>query len=218
MGEEHGPCLSIENADQVEDQAGLIRAAQRGRVDAFNDLVLAHQQQVYNLAYRIMGDPASAADATQETFVSAFRNLSTFRGGSFSAWLMRIVSNACYDELRRRKRRPATSWEDFGEMDEEANPALIDEREGPTDYAERRELDRVIQAGIGTLPGDQRITLVLSDVQGLSYQEIAGTMRVSIGTVKSRLARARSKLRDYLRAQGELLPLQYRLEIEGSGK
>jgi RNA polymerase sigma-70 factor (ECF subfamily) len=194
------------------DEASLIAAAQQGKVDAFNELVLIYQQQVYNLAYRIMGDPASAADATQDAFVSAYRSIGRFRGGSFKSYLMRIVSNRCYDELRRHKRRPATSFEDLSEVDEEFNPALINGRERPEEYTERQEMARVIQAGIETLPPDQRITLVLSDVQGMSYQEIAETMDVSLGTVKSRLARARGKLRDYLRSEGELLPARYRLE------
>jgi len=193
------------------DEPTLIAAAQRGNVDAFNELVLAYQQQVYNLAYRIMGDPASASDAAQEAFISAFQNIGRFRGGSFKSYLLRIVSNRCYDELRRRKRRPATSFEDFGEVDEDANPALVNGGERPEEYAERQEMARVIQAGIETLPPDQRITLALSDVQGLSYQEIAEVTSVSLGTVKSRLARARGKLRDYLRTQGELLPARYRL-------
>ncbi len=194
------------------DETNLIAAAQRGKVDAFNELVLAYQQRVYNLAYRILGDPASAADATQEAFISAYQSIARFRGGSFKSYLMRIVSNGCYDELRRRKRRPTVSFEDFGEVDEEANPVLINGGEKPEEYAERQEVAHVIQAGIETLPPDQRITLVLSDVQGLSYREIAEATDVLLGTVKSRLARARAKLRDYLRDQGELLPARYRLE------
>ena len=194
------------------DETDLISAAQQGKMDAFNDLVLTYQQQVYNLAYRIMSDPASAADATQEAFIAAFRSIGRFRGGSFKSYLMRIVSNRCYDELRRRKRRPATSFEDFGAVDEESNPVLINGHEGPEEYTERQEMARMIQTGIETLPPNQRITLVFSDVQGLSYQEIAEAMNVSLGTVKSRLARARGKLRDYLRSEGELLPARYRLE------
>jgi len=193
------------------DEPALIAAAQQGKIDAFNELVLVYQQQVYNLAYRILGDPASAADAAQDAFISAFQNIRRFRGGSFKSYLLRIVSNRCYDELRRRKRRPATSFEDFGEVDEEANPALINGGERPEAYMERQEMARVIQAGIETLPASQRITLALSDVQGLSYQEIADVTGVSLGTVKSRLARARGKMRDYLRDQGELLPARYRL-------
>ena len=196
------------------DEESLIASAQRGNLDAFNELVLAYQDQVYNLAYRIMGDPASASDATQEAFISAYQNIKSFRGkypSSFKSWLMRIVSNACYDELRRRKRRPATSIEDF-EIDEEANPALVSEMEGPEEYAEREAMARAIETGIQTLPPNQRVTLVLADVQGFSYEEIAEATDAPLGTVKSRLARGRAKLRDYLRDQGELLPTQYRLE------
>ena len=117
--------------------------------------------------------------------------------------------------MRRRKRRPATSFDDFGDVDEDANPALVNGGEKPEEYTQRQEMAYVLQAGIDTLPADQRVTLVLSDVQGMSYQEIAETMEVSLGTVKSRLARARSKLRDYLRTNGELLPARYRLESDG---
>ncbi len=196
------------------DEQSLIASAQRGNLSAFNELVLAYQDQVYNLAYRIMSDPASAADAAQEAFISAYQHIDGFRGeypSSFKSWLMRIASNACYDELRRRKRHPITSFEDF-EVDEEANPALVSEGEEPEEYTEREEMSRVIQAGIQTLPPDQRVTLVLADVQGFSYDEIAEATDAPLGTVKSRLARARGKLRDYLREQGELLPLQYRLK------
>ncbi|MCX7683424.1 MAG: sigma-70 family RNA polymerase sigma factor [Anaerolineae bacterium] len=194
------------------DETALIAAAQRGSVDAFNELVLKYQQQVYNLAYRIIGDPASAADATQETFIAAYRHLSEFRGGSFKSYLLRIASNCCYDELRRRKRRPANSFEDLWELEEEANPWLINGDEGPEEKAERQELAHLIQRGIGTLPYDQRVILVLSDVEGMSYQEIAEIVNIPLGTVKSRLARARGKLRDFLREQEELLPARYRLE------
>ncbi len=198
------------------DKASLIADAQKGKVDAFNELVLTYQHQVYNLAYRIMGDPASAADATQDAFISAYRSLSRFRGGSFKSYLLRIVTNRCYDELRRRKRRPATSFEDV-DIDEDANPMLTNGGENPEEYTERQEVADVIQTGIEALPPDQRVTLVLSDVQGMSYQEIAEVTEVALGTVKSRLARARSKLRDYLRDNGELLPPRYRLESEGLG-
>ena len=197
--------------DSSVDEASLIAAAQQGRIDAFNDLVLAYQHQVYNLAYRILGDPASAADATQETFISAYHHIAEFRGGSFRSYLLRIAANACYDELRRRQRRPATSLEDW-DVDEEANPTLVNGSEGPEEHAERKEVARVIQACIEALPADQRMTLVLSDVEGLSYEEIAETTDVALGTVKSRLARARGRLRDCLRAHGELLPAGYRLE------
>jgi RNA polymerase sigma-70 factor (ECF subfamily) len=194
------------------DEEQLIRAAQRGNIDAFNELVLTYQNQVFNLAYRIMSDPASASDATQDAFIKAYRKLGTFRGGSFRSWLLRIVTNRCYDELRRRKRRPTTSWDDFGDMNEEFNPALIDESESPEDQAQRVELAEFLQEAIATLPAHQRVVLVLSDVEGMSYADIASTVNIPVGTVKSRLARARTALRDILQTKRELLPATYRLE------
>ena len=199
--------------EEMEEKA-LIAAAQRGEVPAFNQLVLTYQSMVYNLAYRILSDADAAADASQDTFISAFRAIKKFRGGSFKAWLLRIATNACYDQLRYKQRRPTSSLEAlFVETD--PPPSFTDPAEGPEDYALRQELGQVMQAGLNILPPDQRIALVLSDVQGLSYQEIAEVTRSSLGTVKSRLSRGRAKLRDYLLEQGELLPARYRLKSRG---
>jgi RNA polymerase sigma factor, sigma-70 family len=188
------------------DEGRLVAAAQRGDLDAFNELVLAYQDRVYNLAYRILGDPAAAEDATQEAFIAAYRHLSTFRGGSFLSWLMRTVANRCYDELRRHKRRPTVSWESFGEMDEEANPFLVNGHPTPEEAAQQAELARFLQAAIVALPPDQRIVLVLSDVEGINYHEIADTVGIPVGTVKSRLARARARLRTFCCPEGTLTP------------
>jgi RNA polymerase sigma-70 factor (ECF subfamily) len=196
------------------DEQGLIQAAQRGDLSAFNELVLHYQNRVFNLAYRIMGDEDSAADATQEAFISAYQAIGGYRGGSFRAWLMRIVTNACYDELRRRKRRPASSLEALYVTDAAPGEPLVDAVEGPEAFAQRQDLNRALQAALQTLPAEQRVALVLSDVQGYNYQEIASITGASLGTVKSRLSRARAKMRDYLLAQGELLPAMYRLEHE----
>jgi len=194
------------------NEPALIASARKGDLDAFNTLVLAYQHQVYNLAYRIMGDEASAADATQEAFISAYKHMESFRGDSFKSWIFRIVTNACYDELRRRKRRPASSLEGLaGDEDLEIEYDIPDESDSPEARVERRELAQVLQFGIETLPPDQRITLVLSDVQNMSYEEIAAITGANLGTVKSRLSRARAKLRDYLVASGELSPGSLRL-------
>src|SRR5216683_8017992 len=124
------------------DEPALISGAQQGDLDAFNRLVLEYQTPVYNLAYRIMGEGDSASDAAQEAFISAYKNLRAYRGGSFKAWLMRIVTNACYDELRRRKRRPVTSLEALSVVEEgpdaEAEAALIAKDESPEDHVQRR--------------------------------------------------------------------------------
>jgi RNA polymerase sigma-70 factor (ECF subfamily) len=195
------------------DEAALIRSAQNGDIDAFNRLVLAYQHQVYNLAYRIMSEEAAAADATQEAFISAYNHLKGFRGGSFKSWLLRIVTNACYDDLRKRKRRPTTSLEEMiGDENGEGEFDIPSNADGPETIVQRHEMAARLQQGITTLPDDQRIVLVLSDVQGMSYEEIAEITHSNLGTVKSRLSRARGKLREYLQAHGELLPEQYRLE------
>ncbi|MGD9101830.1 MAG: sigma-70 family RNA polymerase sigma factor [Anaerolineae bacterium] len=193
------------------DEQALIQAAQRGDLNAFNELVLSYQGQVYNLAYRIMGEGDSAADATQEAFISAYRAIGNYRGGSFRAWLMRIVTNACYDELRRRKRRPTSSLDALYVTDAAPDGAFTSHNEGPEAYAQRQDLNQMLHAGLQTLPEDQRVVIVLSDVQGYNYKEIAEMTGASLGTVKSRLSRGRAKMRDYLLARGELLPAEYRL-------
>jgi len=196
------------------DEKALTDAARRGDVGSFNQLVLSYQSMAYNLAYRILGNRDAAADATQDAFLSAFKAIGKFRGGSFKAWLLRIVTNACYDQLRLKQRRPATSLDALLVLESAPVQSLTDPGESPEEYAVRQELNRTIQVGIGTLPPEQRIALVLSDVQGLSYQEIAEVTGASLGTVKSRLSRARGKMRDFLLEQRELLPSQYRLKNE----
>ncbi len=188
----------------------LVQAAQRGQLPAFNELLLHYQKQVYNLAYYIMQDPAAADDATQEAFISAYHALAKFRGGSFRAWLLRIVRNACYDELRRYKRHPAISWEDFGELDKEANPHLRAKVESPEESLQRNELRALLEQTLARLPAEQRMTLFLVDRLGFAYDEVGETMEVPLGTVKSRLYRARDKMREYLMEEQELLPPRYR--------
>lgn len=202
------------------DEAALIHEAQRGDLNAFNRLVLEYQTLAYNVAYRVLGESEAAADAAQEAFISAYRHLDSYRGGSFRGWLMRIVTNACYDELRRRKRRPAISLEemmtapDGTEMDSEAVLASPDEL--PEDRAQRRELANAIQDCLNTLPEEMRMVTVLCDVQGMDYAEIAAAMNIALGTVKSRLSRARARMRNCLQGVRELLPAIYRLEDEAA--
>ncbi len=193
------------------DEAYLIKQAQKGDVYSYNTLVLHHQDAVFNVAYRIMGDPEEAADATQEAFISAYRSLRRFRGGNFKAWLMRIVTNACYDELRRRKRRPQSSLDDITAV-HESSPLLISDGEpGPEELRGQVELVEAIERCLDELPEEQRVATVLCDIEGYDYNEIADIMSTSLGTVKSRISRARAKLRDCLQSMPELLPADYRL-------
>jgi len=185
-----------------------------GSLDAFNELVLRYQDSVYSLTYRIMGDAPSASDATQETFIIAYRRISTYHGGSFKSWLLRIATNHCYDELRRLKRRPAVSVEDLpgGETDDGA--PLPDPSDTPEQVVDQRELQRAIQECIQSLNPDQRVVLVLSDIEGLEYATIAENIGANLGTVKSRLSRARAGMRDCLQGVQELLPSAFRLRTD----
>lgn|SRR5690606_4912382 len=198
----------------LENEQALIQKAQRGDLNAFNALVLAYQNQVYTLAYRIMGEAHSAADVTQEAFILAFRRLSTYRGGNFRSWLLRITANQCYDELRRIRRKPAVSVEELPNAESDDGPALPDETDTPEQVVQQRELQRAIQTCISHLSADQRIVLVMSDIEGFSYQEIADQIGANLGTVKSRLSRARAGVRDCLQAVKELLPPVFRLTSE----
>jgi RNA polymerase sigma-70 factor (ECF subfamily) len=196
------------------DEDLLIRDAQRGDLDAFNRLVLEYQDMLFNTALRILGDEDQAADATQEAFLSAFRSIKSYRGGSFKAWLLRTVTNACYDELRRKKRRPTIPLEpETDDGDElEAPRWLADPSLSPEEKVELDDLEHAIQHCLDDLPSDFRTVVVLVDVQGMEYTEVSEAVRVPLGTIKSRLARARLRLRECLQGFWELLPAAFRLE------
>lgn len=198
------------------DELALINEAQRGDLDSFNTLVLTYQDILFNTALRIMGDEESAADATQEAFLSAFRAIKSYRGGSFKAWLLRTVTNACYDELRRQKRRPVVPLEPETEDGEEMETPrwLADPSMSPEEVAEVDELEHAIQHCLEALPVEFRAVVVLTDLQGMDYKEVAASVRVPLGTIKSRLARARLRLRECLQGFWELLPATFRLEEE----
>jgi RNA polymerase sigma-70 factor (ECF subfamily) len=198
------------------DEAALIIEAQHGDLEAFNRLVLAYQDALYNTALRILSDEDLAADATQDAFISAFRSLNSYRGGSFRGWLMRTVTNACYDELRRRKRRPSVPLEPTNDDDEEMESPrwLADSSMNPEEKLEAAEVEHAIQHCLDSLPGDFRTVVVLADIQGLDYSEVAEAANVPLGTIKSRLARARLRLRECLQGFRELLPAAFRLEEE----
>jgi RNA polymerase sigma-70 factor (ECF subfamily) len=198
------------------DEIELITYAQKGDLDSFNRLVLIYQDLVFNQALRMLGESEPAQDATQEAFISAYRNLKHYRGGSFRAWLLRIVTNACYDELRRRQRRPTTPLEPQDEDGEEIESPewMIDPLERPEGLIERRELQDAIQHCLDELPVEFREAVTLVDIQGFDYTEAAQAAGKPLGTIKSRLARARDRLRDCLKGFGELIPSEFRLENE----
>src|SRR6266702_1648927 len=142
----------------ADEERRLVEVAQRGDAESFNALVRLYEGRVYNLCYRMLGDPDSAADAAQDAFLAAFRNLRSFRGGSFRSWMLRIATNTCYDILRARKRRPTVSLDIDAEDELASSPLQIaDPAESPVDFALRRELAAAIQDGLTALPDEQRI-------------------------------------------------------------
>lgn len=198
------------------NETALINSAQAGDVHAFNELVLVYQDLAYSVAFRILRDE-TAADITQNAFIAAYQKIEQFRGGNFKAWLMRIVTNACYDELRRQKRRPTASLDEMqGDTDgldlvDSVHVSFMSQPDNPETAVQRGELQAIIEACIEALNDNHRVVVVLADVEQYSYEEVAEMIKISLGTVKSRLSRARANLRDCLRNKEELLPEQYRL-------
>lgn len=190
------------------DDEKLIALSREGDLEAFNQLVERYQSRVYRLAYRMVG-PASADDASQDAFISAFKSIRSFRGGNFRSWLLRITANVCRDQLRAAKRKGGASLESMLEAGvwEPTSPGR-----SPEEAASDAELNAAIMTAVAALPPDQRAVLVLIDIEGYSYEETAKAVGASLGTVKSRLSRAREKVRDAFQASPELLPVQYRLK------
>ena len=193
----------------------LIRAAQRGDLEAFNQLVLRYQNLLFGIALRLLNDEDVAADAVQEALISAFRRFHTFRGDSLRSWLARVVVNACYDEMRKKRRQHSVPLEQYNAEGDEIETSywLVDAQANPEVQYESSELEAAIQKSLDKLSPIYRLMLVLVDIEGLSYEEAALAAGVPVGTVKSRLARARLQVQKSLQMAGELLPASYRTDL-----
>ncbi|MEE8372961.1 MAG: sigma-70 family RNA polymerase sigma factor [Dehalococcoidia bacterium] len=191
------------------EEQDLISRSKEGDVQAFNELVERYERLVYNVVLRMMGDSAAAEDVTQDTFVSAYKAIGKFRGGNFKSWLLRIATNNCRDRFRSAQRSRAMSLDAL--MLQSEPPSLADDSESPEDHALRRELGQALNEGLRSLPPDQRLIVVLCDIQELSYEEASEAAGCSLGTVKSRLNRGRTRLRDFMLTRRELLPAEFRL-------
>lgn len=185
------------------DTCQLIEQAKGGDLEAFNELILAHQDLVYRQAFYILGDETAAEDATQEAFLKVYRSLNTFHGGPFRAWLLRITTNVCLDQLRWRKSRPSLPLEAYNQADEEieVSPWLTDTGPSPEKLVERKDAEAAIVGCINQLRPEYRMAVILIDIQEMDYVEAAEILRVPLGTLKSRLMRARLQLRQALQDQ-----------------
>ncbi len=178
----------------------LVSRAQRGDLDAFNELVLLYQDLIYNLCLSIMAEPDQAEDVTQQAFINAFQHINGFRGGSFRSWLLRIATHACYDALRAMRRRPTVPLFPVDDNGNEAeSPSWIaDPRPSPQAKMESDEVARALYQRLDQLPRAYRAVVTLVDLNGIDYEEAARALGIPLGTVKSRLARARMQLREAL--------------------
>lgn len=199
-----------------DEEKELIVAAQRGDLNAFNVLISRYQNLLFGIALRMLNDEDTASDAVQEALISAFSKFRTFRGGSLRSWLARVTVNACYDELRRKRRQREVPLEQFNMEGEEIEDLmwLIDPAALPEERYESYELESAIQRSLNQLTPAYREVVVLVDIEGLSYEEASIAARVPVGTVKSRLARARLQMRSSLLGYGELLPSQYVIDMK----
>lgn len=189
----------------TETEQALIRRAQKGITASFDRLVDAHYSTVYNITYRMLGEGQSASDATQVAFVRAFEALPGFRGeAAFKTWLYRIAINVCLDEIRRRESAPLSLTAEHEQEEAPTEREIPDQSDEPAGRAEQRERQEMVHRALARLPEDFRSIIVLYDINGLSYQEISDTLRIPLGTVKSRLNRARHALRDELEPHLEL--------------
>lgn len=188
-GQAHGEGICRGAHAVVSDEANLISRSVAGDLEAYDRLVAVHQDRIYQVTYRITGNHEDAWDAAQETFLNAFRSLARFRGAAlFSTWLHRIAVNAALDLIRRRPPQPTVPLESV----------TISGGTEPADAASRSDVQRRINQAIALLPAEQRVVVVLRDLQGLSYEDIASALRIPPGTLRSRLSRGREALRRLL--------------------
>lgn len=198
-----------------QDDDTLVRRSREGDLDAFEELVKRYEGKVYTIAYRFTGNHADAGDLAQEAFIKAFQALRSFRGdASFATWLYRIASNVCRDELRRQHRQKKVSLEEVMAQPG-GNPSLVAGGPSPQECLERNEIQELIQSQLDSLSGDHRLILVMREIQGLSYEEIAAALDCTLGTVKSRLSRARQTLKQKVLDHRELFDIEIRLDNKG---
>ena len=188
-----------------EQEVQIVQRVLQGDVNAFEKLVLEYEKAVYGITQRMCGNAEDAADMTQETFIKAYNSLSSFRGDSkFSVWLYRIATNVCLDFLRSKSRKPTVSLSMEDDDGEEVELDIADESQSPEKLLERGLTRDAVRRGLNALSPEYRQILLLREIQGLSYEEISDVLTLEVGTVKSRIFRARKRLCAFLTEDGNI--------------
>ncbi|MCL6478596.1 MAG: sigma-70 family RNA polymerase sigma factor [Peptococcaceae bacterium] len=193
------------------DDDRLVKRSREGDLDAFEELVKRYESKVYSIAYRFMGNHADASDLAQEAFIRVYQALPTFRGeSSFATWMYRITANACRDEIRKQQRHKNLYLEEVISQTG-GRSSLAAAGLSPEESLERCEIHDLVQRQLNGLSGDHRLILVMREIEGMSYEEIAASLDCTLGTVKSRLNRARQALKQKVLEQRELFDIEFRL-------
>lgn len=184
------------------DETILIQKSQQGDMDAFEQLLLRYEKKVYTIAYKYMGNAEDASDLAQEALIKAYQSIGTFRGeSSFATWIGRITANRCLDELRKRKRLQTTSLDEELELEEgSVQKEIASEKDTPEQHTIRQETVQYVQQKLAQMRDEYRLVLVLRELEGHSYEDIAEMLNCSLGTVKSRISRARNYLKELVLA------------------
>ena len=184
------------------DETILIQKSQRGDMDAFEQLLLRYEKKVYTIAYKYMGNAEDASDLAQEALIKAYQSIGTFRGeSSFGTWIGRITANKCLDYLRKRKKLQTTSLDEELELEEgSVQKEIVSERDTPEQHTIRQETVHYVQQKLQQMKEEYRMVLVLRELEGHSYEDIADMLNCSLGTVKSRISRARNYLKELVLA------------------
>lgn len=202
-----------------DEESRIVQKVLKGDVNAFEKLVLEYEKSVYNIALRMTGNSEDASDMTQEAFIKAYNSLQSFRGDSkFSVWLYRIATNVCLDFLRSKSRKPTVSLSVEDNEGEEVQLDVADESQSPELLLDRQMTRESVRRGLETLSPEYRQILLLREIQGLSYDEISQALGLEVGTVKSRIFRARKKLCTFLLQDGNIPEFASSVRTEGGEK
>ena len=200
----------------MENEHNLLKKAKSGDIEAFENLIEGYSKKVFNIAFRMLGNYEDANELAQEVFIKIFKGLKNFKEEStFSTWVNRITTNTCLDEIRKRKNKMNISLDEELQLDTgEVHLQIVDNSPSPEQLYEQKEMKNTVMQALDRLSGEHRAVIVLRELQELNYDEISLILKCPVGTVKSRINRARQELREILLNKRELITKEY-VKIKG---